>query len=241
MAEYIDRVEYCEKHCRCSNEHCNRQSCPIWEAPAADVAPVVRGRGSGNPVVEFVQPLTAQAAPKPMTNGDRIRAMTDEELAESDELLSGLCNVLHGQGYPCEANTCRECLIKWLGSPEKEAAPKPMTNGDRIRAMTDEELAESDELLSGLCNVLHGQGYPCEANTCRECLIKWLGSPEKEAAPKPMTNGDRIRDLQDGELAERERRERLYEETRQIADRRAWDETSRTMAYNCGQEANDGQ
>jgi hypothetical protein len=124
---------------------------------------------------------------------------------------------------------------------QEAAAPKPMTNGDRIRAMTDEELAESDELLSGLCNVLHGQGYPCEANTCRECLIKWLGSPEKEAAPKPMTNGDRIRDLQDGELAERERLERLYEETRQIADRRAWDETSRTMAYNCGQEANDGQ
>lgn len=67
------------------------------------------------------------------------------------------------------------------------------------------------------------------------------GEAKKEAAPKPMTNGDRIRDLQDGELAERERLERLYEETRQIADRRAWDETSRTMAYNCGQEANDGQ
>jgi hypothetical protein len=64
---------------------------------------------------------------------------------------------------------------------------------------------------------------------------------QEAAAPKPMTNGDRIRDLQDGELAERERLERLYEETRQIADRRAWDETSRTMAYNCGQEANDGQ
>lgn len=41
MAEYIDRVEYCEKHCRCSNEYCDRQSCPIWKAPAADVAPVV--------------------------------------------------------------------------------------------------------------------------------------------------------------------------------------------------------
>lgn len=64
---------------------------------------------------------------------------------------------------------------------------------------------------------------------------------QEAAAPKPMTNGDRIRDLQDGELAERERLERLFEETRQIADRRAWDETSRTMAYNCGQEANDGQ
>lgn len=42
MAEYIDRVEYCEKHCRCSNEYCDRQSCPIWKASAADVAPVVR-------------------------------------------------------------------------------------------------------------------------------------------------------------------------------------------------------
>lgn len=90
-------------------------------------------------------------------------------------------------------------------------------------------------------DVLHGQGYPCEANTCRECLIKWLGSPEKEAAPEPVTSGDRIRAMTDEELAERERLERLYEETRQIADRRAWDETSRTMAYNCGQEAKDGQ
>lgn len=44
MAEYIDRAEYCEKHCRCSNEYCDRQSCPIWKAPAANVAPVVRGK-----------------------------------------------------------------------------------------------------------------------------------------------------------------------------------------------------
>lgn len=64
---------------------------------------------------------------------------------------------------------------------------------------------------------------------------------QEAAAPKPMTNGDRIRAMTDEELAERERLERLYEETRQIADRRAWDETSRTMTYNCGQEANDGE
>lgn len=44
MAEYIDREEYCEKHCRCSNEYCDKESCPIWKAPAADVAPVVYGR-----------------------------------------------------------------------------------------------------------------------------------------------------------------------------------------------------
>jgi hypothetical protein len=44
MAEYIDREEYCEKHCRCSNEYCDKESCPIWKAPAADVEPVVYGR-----------------------------------------------------------------------------------------------------------------------------------------------------------------------------------------------------
>lgn len=48
MAEYIDRVEYCEKHCRCSNEYCDRQSCPIWKAPAADVAPAVRCKDCEN-------------------------------------------------------------------------------------------------------------------------------------------------------------------------------------------------
>lgn len=48
MAEYIDRAEYCEKYCRCSNEYCDRQSCPIWKAPAADVAPVVHGRWETN-------------------------------------------------------------------------------------------------------------------------------------------------------------------------------------------------
>jgi hypothetical protein len=52
VAEYINREEYCEKYCRCNNEHCDRESCPIWKAPTADVAPVVRGRwikGPSNP------------------------------------------------------------------------------------------------------------------------------------------------------------------------------------------------
>ena len=48
MAEYINREEYCENYCRCSNEYCDRQSCPIWKAPAADVAPVVRCRDCRN-------------------------------------------------------------------------------------------------------------------------------------------------------------------------------------------------
>lgn len=42
MAEYIEREEYCEKHCRCSNEYCDKESCPIWKAPTVDAEVVVR-------------------------------------------------------------------------------------------------------------------------------------------------------------------------------------------------------
>ena len=42
MAEYIDREEYCREHCSFDNEFCGKESCPLWEVPAADVVPVVR-------------------------------------------------------------------------------------------------------------------------------------------------------------------------------------------------------
>lgn len=48
MAEYIKKDEYCENYCRCSNEYCDKESCSIWKAPAADVAPVVRCRDCAN-------------------------------------------------------------------------------------------------------------------------------------------------------------------------------------------------
>lgn len=43
MDEYIDREDYCKNLCHCHNEYCDKESCPIWKAPAADVAPVVHG------------------------------------------------------------------------------------------------------------------------------------------------------------------------------------------------------
>ena len=44
MPEYIEREDYCKNQCRCANEYCDKAHCPIWKAPAADVAPVVHGR-----------------------------------------------------------------------------------------------------------------------------------------------------------------------------------------------------
>lgn len=61
----------------------------------------------------------------------------------------------------------------------KELA-KTMTNGDRIRAMTDEELAdnvnclgcpESQEIIS--CS---------KFGSCRDCWLGWLQQPVKEDA-----------------------------------------------------------
>lgn len=90
----------------------------FYSIPAADVAPVVRGSGSGKPMVESVQPLTAQAAPKPMTNGDRIRAMTDKELA--GEFRLRICDAIPTENCLGMGHSCIECLVKWLGSPAKQ-------------------------------------------------------------------------------------------------------------------------
>lgn len=42
MAEYIDRENYCKNQCRCANEYCDKESCPIWKAPTVDVVVVTR-------------------------------------------------------------------------------------------------------------------------------------------------------------------------------------------------------
>ena len=184
----------------------------IAEMPAADVAPVVHGRetregGSTMNISEAVD-----RAVKAKWRADLVDMLTDagRTLEHANLRANGSVyqDINVGLLLLKAARSLQECQDET--EPEKPddvgakitlpdrwamteawqrsamaAAPKPVTNGDRIRAMTDEELAESDELLSGLCNVMHGQGYPCEANTCRECLIKWLGSPAKEAAPEP--------------------------------------------------------
>lgn len=43
MPEYIDRENYCKNICRCSRDKCDKDKCPLWSAPAADVEPVVNG------------------------------------------------------------------------------------------------------------------------------------------------------------------------------------------------------
>lgn len=55
---------------------------------------------------------------------------------------------------------------------------KPMTNADRIRAMTDEELADWIELLLCPENCPDEQmGEACARTSCDGCWLSWLKSP----------------------------------------------------------------
>lgn len=44
MPEYIDKEKYCAEVCKCNEEKCDKSKCPVWNAPAADVTPVVHGK-----------------------------------------------------------------------------------------------------------------------------------------------------------------------------------------------------
>ena len=76
-------------------------------------------------------------------------------------------------------------LIELVNQVEQEFAPK--TNADRIRSMTDEELA--DEMLKFtdvceqigfckndiLCNDTLDRGELIDQAMCKQCLMNWLG------------------------------------------------------------------
>lgn len=69
-------------------------------------------QGNGN--VKYV-PVVVDTKPKPITNADRIRSMTDEELAD---WLGVYCNGQTAQeiGKPCASGmgSCEECWLDWL-------------------------------------------------------------------------------------------------------------------------------
>ena len=69
---------------------------------------------------------------------------------------------------------CSICGIAKDGARER-FNQKPITNADRIRAMTDEELAD---WLGVYCNGQTAQevGKPCvsDMGSCEECWLDWL-------------------------------------------------------------------
>lgn len=52
----------------------------------------------------------------------------------------------------------------------------PMTNANRIRAMSDEELAKWVVCPFNTCGCMP----PYDGNNCEDCIHKWLKQPAKE-------------------------------------------------------------
>lgn len=74
---------------------------------------------------------------------------------------------------------CNECVH---GASVKEHF-KPMTNADRIRNMSDEELAEF--LLEVNSTIQHCMIYDCKyederEGLCKDCFLEWLQAEVKE-------------------------------------------------------------
>lgn len=70
----------------------------------------------------FECPVCGHKTNMPKTNADRIRAMSDEEIAELilDWVQTGACNDF---GVPVTGNCngkCVECIVEWLKHPAEE-------------------------------------------------------------------------------------------------------------------------
>lgn len=72
---------------------------------------------------------------------------------------------------------CDKCfynhILEEKGIPptEYEAKPKPLTNADRIRSMTDEELAEEMGTTIDRCPP---SSTICPKGGCQDCWLGWL-------------------------------------------------------------------
>lgn len=65
-------------------------------------------------------------------------------------------------------------VLGWL-KEYFEIVEAPKTNADRIRAMSDEELAYL--IRRGVCELIGATQDHCETNTCANCVLGWLKQP----------------------------------------------------------------
>lgn len=91
------------------------------------------------------------------------------------------CTMCRNKGYCIICDSC-------IHEPERKDNFEPLTNGDRIRAMSDEELVEM--LYNGVdaeyCRNAPECGEMLDADDgipeekCKGCLLNWLRQPVKE-------------------------------------------------------------
>ncbi|MBO5130329.1 MAG: hypothetical protein J6B95_08310 [Oscillospiraceae bacterium] len=95
-----------------------------------------------------------------------------------------------GNGWKCRA--CGVCMD--ADGRHYMPAPPPLTNADRIRGMSDEELAEfiSMKYLCHMCTIgtkrNNREDEPCNPEWCIEGVVKWLRQPVQPMPDVPDTH-----------------------------------------------------
>ena len=79
-----------------------------------------------------------------------------------------------------------ECAkdVYLIGFGQKQNRGVYMTNAEKIRNMSDEELAEefltdqllNDQLPCGHCYYIRNNAYGCKYDSCKNGILKWLQS-----------------------------------------------------------------
>jgi hypothetical protein len=90
--------------------------------------------------------------------------------AEAIEILKKII-----QPFLCvSGKKCWEAIDMAIAALEEQAQEKPLTNADRIRAMTDEELAEL--IADGCCRNIDcpDEFYMEDGLNCHGCWLDWL-------------------------------------------------------------------
>ena len=85
-----------------------------------------------------------------------------------------------------DAKPCMECSMCMSGDSHFRPIPNAIkkSNADRIRAMSDEELAKFISIQSDdcLCSDNSKCDYHCGGDSCLKVLLDWLQQPAEEDA-----------------------------------------------------------
>lgn len=78
--------------------------------------------GLAGRIVSFAQKIAAEISEPPKTNADRIRQMTDEELAEwfAPHMRCNICD--KKDMYGCDLNECKKYALAYMKKEEREDA-----------------------------------------------------------------------------------------------------------------------
>ncbi len=99
------------------------------------------------------------------------------------QTINTICEMTGKETFlPCSASGCPlfgDCITRYTKEIAKKKPKK--TNGDRIRAMSDEELAAYFGQYTLCTQIQDKHSGWCDAQpVCSGCLVEWLKQPVKE-------------------------------------------------------------